>query len=474
MVVTFYNFSKRINSTKQPTGAGTDVSVVLKEGCSVENPILVLAGNNFTYNYAYIGDFGRYYFVTDIDIQANGLVQVALSEDSLASAKTAIGNTVAHILYSSTGYDRQLADTRMLVKTTKKIFSDSLVLEKGTVPPTPVFDTTGCYILTVMNSIGSDNGFTCSYIMSYNDIVALAGFMMNMGDAKFQDLAKAFRSPFDAIVSCIWIPINQSLVENGCSDFDVIIGMVNMTTEFSMSQCKVLTVSESTENFLASITTIPHYDDFRAVQPYTSYTLYIPMYGVVDLNASDLRKMIVDDHGLALAITIDYLTGDVIVRIYQGTDTIIQSINYNIGIQCPLAQTSYDVRGAINAIGGVAGSVGNLAAGDLGGSWMNVAGSLLNFAAAYNTRSYSFKGSVNGRAATAWNMKFCLTEYAFDTEDPDDANYIARQGRPVGKTEAISSHSGYVQCDGASVDLQGFEGERDTINNYLNTGFYYE
>ena len=71
MTVTFYDFSKCINSTKQPTGVGTDVSVVLKEGCSVENPILVLTGNNFTYNYAYISDFGRYYFVTDIDIQAN-------------------------------------------------------------------------------------------------------------------------------------------------------------------------------------------------------------------------------------------------------------------------------------------------------------------------------------------------------------------------------------------------------------------
>lgn len=105
---------------------------------------------------------------------------------------------------------------------------------------------------------------------------------------------------------------------------------------------------------------------------------------------------------------------------------------------------------------------------------MNVAGSLLSFAASYNSRSYSMKGSINGRAFLPWNLNFTLVEYTMDTEDPDDANYIAKHGRPVGKTEAISSHSGYVQCDNASVDLQGFEGERDTINNYLNTGFYYE
>ena len=472
MTVTFYNLSKRKNSTKRPTSTGTDVTCVLKEGCSIEKPILVLSGNTFTYNYAYISDCGRYYYVDDIVSPANGITEVTLEEDMLATAKTEIGNTVAHILYSSTGYDTDLTDTRILVKSTKDIHSGSLTLKKGTVPPTPVFDTAGCYILTVMNSIGSDNGFTCSYIMNYSNITSLAGFLMGLNDIKFQELAKAFKAPFDAIVSCIWIPITQSLVENGCSDQNLIIGMIDFTTDFGFPQCKVLDSSQATENFPGLIPLIPRYSDFRAVQPYTSYSMYLPMYGVVDVNASD-NRLPISQGGLPIFVTIDYLTGDIVVKIYQGFDTVIQSINYNIGIQCPLAQTSYDVRGAVSAIGGVASGGGALMGGN-GGGLLSIATSLLNFAAAYNTRSYSMKGSVNGRAETAWGFDFSLTEYAMDTEDPDDVNYIARQGRPVGVTHAISNHSGYVQCDGASISLQGFEAEREKINSYLNSGFYYE
>ena len=78
-----------------------------------------------------------------------------------------------------------------------------------------------------------------------------------------------------------------------------------------------------------------------------------------------------------------------------------------------------------------------------------------------------------GRSAFALT-NFVLTLTCIDTEDPDDANYIARFGRPVALTHAINNHSGYVQCENASVDIAGDNYERDSINAYLNSGFYYE
>ena len=43
-------------------------SCVLKDDCSVENPVIVLkTGTNISgYNYMYIPDFGRYYYIGDI------------------------------------------------------------------------------------------------------------------------------------------------------------------------------------------------------------------------------------------------------------------------------------------------------------------------------------------------------------------------------------------------------------------------
>ena len=56
MEVHFYSFSKRENSTKQPTGQYTNVNVTLKEPTSVTDPVLVLSGNHltdYTYSFSY-------------------------------------------------------------------------------------------------------------------------------------------------------------------------------------------------------------------------------------------------------------------------------------------------------------------------------------------------------------------------------------------------------------------------------------
>ena len=96
-----------------------------------------------------------------------------------------------------------------------------------------------------------------------------------------------------------------------------------------------------------------------------------------------------------------------------------------------------------------------------------------NTALSFNQRAVSMKGGYSGRSSFA-DTTYSLTVVKTDTEDPDNASYIARWGRPVGVTHAISNHSGYVQCEGASVAIAGDNTEREVINNYLNTGFFYE
>ena len=57
------NFTKRRNSTAQPTG-GTQKTVYLKEQTSIEHPSFILAEPLANYNY--VQAFGNYYFVTDV------------------------------------------------------------------------------------------------------------------------------------------------------------------------------------------------------------------------------------------------------------------------------------------------------------------------------------------------------------------------------------------------------------------------
>lgn len=56
----------------------------LKAECSVQNPIILIENNEFlNYNYAYIQEFGRCYFVTDVIIVRKNLYEVHLKVDVL-------------------------------------------------------------------------------------------------------------------------------------------------------------------------------------------------------------------------------------------------------------------------------------------------------------------------------------------------------------------------------------------------------
>ena len=70
MTVYFFTFSKKKNSTAQPSlSSGTTFTVDLKEDCSIMNPVLVMTANTtgmpnpFTpayFNYAYIQKFSHH------------------------------------------------------------------------------------------------------------------------------------------------------------------------------------------------------------------------------------------------------------------------------------------------------------------------------------------------------------------------------------------------------------------------------
>ncbi len=65
ITLTLYSFKKRENSTKRPSTGGTDFSVVLLDETSLMTPTfkLSIGSNPIGYNYAYVSDFNRYYFI---------------------------------------------------------------------------------------------------------------------------------------------------------------------------------------------------------------------------------------------------------------------------------------------------------------------------------------------------------------------------------------------------------------------------
>lgn len=93
MNVTFYknNSDKRV-ITKTLTGATTATGVSLYDSTSVTATVLKMSGGASkiaSFNYVYIPDFGRYYYITDFTVE-NGYILISCKVDVLMSYATSI------------------------------------------------------------------------------------------------------------------------------------------------------------------------------------------------------------------------------------------------------------------------------------------------------------------------------------------------------------------------------------------------
>ena len=462
MNVNVYSFSKRVNSTAIPSGSGTTISCVLKENCSITSPSIIISGNNFGINYVHIGDFNRYYFVNDITVIDNNMMQLDLSEDVLASNKTEIGATNAMILRSSTGYNVWIPDNEVYVSTQKTLVRQASGTNVG------FANATGCYLLSVINENGCATGFAAQYYTDASGLQTLASKMMD--SSMIDDIKQYFANVSEGVISLKWMPFNIS---------DIISGSFTTLENYKIANYTMIGASgyriTGSSYFLdgAVTITIPWRSDkdYREASPYTVAKLLVPMYGFVELNASDM----VGASSLYIQYRVDRSTGDVCVIVNKdAAGAVLQTIQFNVAVEVPVATMTRNIGGAVSALSGGINSAIGIAAGNYVGGVAGLISSAANVALSLNGRSISERGAMQGKAATAYGSEFQLMLYVPHTLDPTNANFIATKGRPCQYVDTISNHSGYIQCMDASVSISGDNMEREAINNYLNSGFYYE
>lgn len=114
--VTFYTFSKKINSTAQPSSGGTVFSCELIENTSLLSPAIRLDLSNVSNfspvgkSYAWIESFSRYYFVSDWTYELGTWVAY-LNVDVMASYKSSIGASSEYVVRASAEFNRYIEDT---------------------------------------------------------------------------------------------------------------------------------------------------------------------------------------------------------------------------------------------------------------------------------------------------------------------------------------------------------------------------
>ena len=160
----YFEYSKKSNSTVLPTQQQSSVAVtescVLKDRSTILNPVLQFNfGSSMQsavhgYNYAYIPQWKRYYYITNW-LYDHGLWVAYLSVDVLASWRTRILENGAYILRSDSNYDPDIVDTTYPAKYHTSTATEPNFVANTAVSPFSATSSTGSYVLGIIapNSI---------------------------------------------------------------------------------------------------------------------------------------------------------------------------------------------------------------------------------------------------------------------------------------------------------------------------------
>lgn len=93
------------------------------DGTSITDPVIIIGydASVLQHSYAYIADFGRYYFITNIEVLPGQEVRLALHVDVLMTYKDQIKTCNARVTRSQSNYDPMISDNLIINKVNNKI-----------------------------------------------------------------------------------------------------------------------------------------------------------------------------------------------------------------------------------------------------------------------------------------------------------------------------------------------------------------
>lgn len=467
--VTVYKFAKRKNSTKQPLGSEPQETFACKlnDGSGIIQPTFVFDFRNVLvnqpqdFNYAYVAEFNRYYFIDDWSY-IDGLWMCKMTVDPLASWKTNIGSTSTFVKRCShTNYKRYIDDkypTIVRSEIKNLINAGNFTGNIGS----------GCFILGIVGSNGSGGiGAVNYYVMGQSGFknlinkVFLDTSWLNITEIS-DELQKAMFNPIQYIASAYYFPFALSNISSKTGTSTVKFGWWSIT---GLSDTYVLGASPHVEmNITFSIPKHPQsgtMGDWLNLNPYMRYTIMYHPYGQWDIDSTIMASY----RTLCFAQTIDLISGrgTLYCGVYEETPETymwFDSRMAQISVPISMAQIASDIA---SATGGAVGFIGSLATGNIG--------SALTSAVSTATAMIP-KATITGTNGgfNTYNLNVILQTQVTYVAGENGTIY----GYPFYDTIQISSVAGYIEAEPGNNAIPCTETELEEINSYFVNGFYYE
>ena len=465
------SFTKRRNSTLQPTG-GTQVTAVLKESTSIENPSFILMTP--IADYTYIEAFGHYYFVDDVINLDASRCEVVCSMDVLATFKSDITSYTAFVERSASSYDIWINDP--LLSAQQKA-SD---VEKASQSST--YLSGSGFVIQTMTRDDGISLYAMSDLTPFNHILTPSCYnATDVTEWINSKIAQAF--DLDVYIGSVkWFPVNPGNIplSNKINAGDPFyVGPVNVGLPASPDIYKSSQITTGSTEVYPALPTTNMFGDFRDCNPrFARYKMRLPGVGFVNLDSSLIgHVMNTSNLGIGIHMAIDFVTGGIAHTLYLRNTAPGQPENErpfarylgNIGVDVPIGKSVADIG---KSVGIFTGSIaGGLAVGGAAGAIM---GAVVGAVEAIGNE-LTPDTSMTGGSGNKKDIAECSSAVQVIAERFDGKDYpTSVAGRPLMQNVQLSTLSGYVKCGNASVPLNAHASERDAVNNFLNSGFYIE
>ena len=464
--VKFTRFAKRVNSTLQPGGSYDwgEFDCILKEGCSTVNPTIgIQFSSGFCpagYNYAYISDFGRYYFIKEWYFE-NRIWYARMRSDPLASFKAKIASYNGYVVRSAAAFDGDIVDMLYPAQAEASYRSQNAIGFDGWVSD---FDK-GHYVLGI---IGKDNGQNGGGVTYYSatpsQMRSLVNYMLKPTtfsdlygtiDDISEDLLKCIFNPLQYIVSCMWFPTTPITQNGSCN-----VGWWTVSG-LGIKPLSTLTWGRNCSWNIPKHPQAAARGNYLNMPPFSTYHLYAGPWGIIPVDNSNLIGVT----SLQGQWKIDYMTGSGKLRLYRGESCIGEYVA-QVGVPIQLGQNVLNQGALSNAVTAPANAISSAVQGDIGGIISNAYTGIMDAA----QLTQGVLSTVGSNGSFTYENTFKLIGKFFNTVGED----LASRGRPLCQPRTLGSLAGYIMCADADPAIDCTDEELNQIVNYLNTGFYME
>lgn len=467
MQAIFYQFAKRTNSTKLPSG-GQEFGIDLKAPCNIIDPEIKIATQNDPtgYNYCHLPTFSRYYWVKNWTYY-DGLWNASLTVDTLASYRDEIGYSTEYVVRSSAKYNGTISDG--LYPATAEVRSVTSAFQGG-------FSETisgGFFVIGFIAKAANSIGAITYVVMTPGNAKKLSAKLLtdvsylSIDNAEISDsLTKVLFNPYQYIVSCNYFPFDiaeltahlplVSKVDVGWWSIDV--------------PCWILGADNN--NLTKSVNVgIPKHPQAASrggycnASPYTDYTIFLQPFGVIPLDASKLWGA----NTLSIQYVVDLFTGDSILRILTNTNQLVYETTAKLGVSIQLSNIAFDIPSGNGGLlqTGIAAAFGGLQAAFSGGSISDVGNGILNAAQATNADVAS-KGATGSTIAFD-TVPYIVARFKILVDDNNE-----HHGRPLCQKVQLFSIPGFIMVDDPDIALPATAAEIDSVKSYMKNGFFLE